>query len=100
MARLALRKNEVRLLRWKDIDLERGELRVRGKGGHNVDVPIVFEDLRADLAGLALETDAQPGEYLLFPIRWGNAPRKPEPAWHRARAPRPADAALDDAPLV
>lgn len=74
MARLALRKNEVRLLRWKDIDLERGELRVRGKGGHNVDVPIVFEDLRADLAGLALETDAQPGEYLLFPSA-GATPR-------------------------
>lgn len=77
MARLALRKNELRLLRWRDIDLERGELRVHGKGGHAALMPIVFEDLRADLARLALESDAQPNEYLLFPVRIGNARTNP-----------------------
>jgi integrase len=73
MACLALRKNEVRLLRWRDVDLERGELRVHGKGGKPATVPIVHEDLRADLARLALETAVTPGEFVLYPIRWGNA---------------------------
>lgn len=77
MARLALRKNEVRLLRWKDADLERGELRVRGKGNQAADVPIVYDDLRADLARLALEMVAEPNHYVLFPIRWGNARANP-----------------------
>ena len=78
MARLALRKNEVRLLRWRDVDLERGGLRVQGKGGKVADVPIVFEDLRADLARLALESGAQRDEYVLFPVRWGNARSNPD----------------------
>jgi integrase len=77
MALLGLRKNEVRLLRWKDVDLERGELRVRGKGRLVADVPIVFEELRSALAALALETNAQPSEYVLHPIRWGNARSNP-----------------------
>jgi integrase len=77
MALLALRKNEVRMLRWRDIDHERGELRVHGKGGRIADVPIVYEDLRAELARLALEDNAQPDHFLLFPVRIGNARSKP-----------------------
>lgn len=72
MALLGLRKNEVRLLRWRDVDLERGELRVRGKGGKIADVPIVYGDLLADLARLSLENEAKPDQYLLYPIRIGN----------------------------
>jgi integrase len=77
MARLALRKHEVRLLRWRDVDLERGELRVQGKGGKPATVPIVHEDLRADLARLALEGQVSPAEFVLYPIRWGNAQTNP-----------------------
>jgi integrase len=77
MARLALRKNEVRVLRWRDVDLERGELTIHGKGGKIIPVPIVFEDLRADLARLALEAAAKPTDYLLFPVRVGNARTNP-----------------------
>ena len=77
MARLGLRKNEVRLLRWRDVDLERGEVRVRGKGGKIADVPIDYEELLSDLARLALEGNAQPHEYLLYPVRVGNARTNP-----------------------
>lgn len=77
MARLGLRKSEVRLLRWRDIDLERGELRVRGKGGKITDFPIVYEHVLQDLARLSPEDEAKPDHYLLFPIRIGNAFNNP-----------------------
>jgi site-specific recombinase XerC len=60
MARLALRKNEVRLIRWRDVDLERGELRVRGKGGKIAEVPIVSERLLADMARTSSRTSPSP----------------------------------------
>jgi integrase len=69
--------NEVRVLRWRDIDLQRGEMRVHGKGGKISEVPIVYAELLADLARLSLEADAKPDEYLLFAHRVGNARTKP-----------------------
>jgi integrase/recombinase XerC len=77
MARLALRKNEVRLLRWRDVDLDRGKIRVRGKGGTIHDMPIVYADLIADMARLALEDQAERDHYVLFPVRVGNSRTKP-----------------------
>lgn len=74
MARLGLRKNELRLLTWADVDLERGELRVLGKGGNEATIPIVFDDLRADLATLSLEVSTVSDSYLLYPVRIGNLP--------------------------
>lgn len=68
MARLGLRKNELRLLRWRDIQLRSGELVVRGKGGTIATIPIVYEDLRLDLEHLALAVEAKPDEYLLYPV--------------------------------
>ena len=72
MARLGLRKNELRLLRWRDVDHDAGELRVKAKGGKRPTIPVVYDDIRADLATLAL--DAEPEHYLLHPTRVGNLP--------------------------
>jgi integrase/recombinase XerC len=77
LAQLGLRKNEVRLLRWRDIDLQRGEMRVHGKGGKIAEVPIVYAELLSDLARLSLESAARPDEYLLYPVRLGNARSNP-----------------------
>lgn len=74
MARLGLRKNELRLLRWRDVDLDAGELRVKAKGGKRPTIPVVYDDIRADLATLAL--DAEPEHYLLHPTRIGNLPMR------------------------
>ena len=49
LGRLALRKNELRLLRVRDFDLGQGTFLVHGKGGKVVVMPIAFADLKADL---------------------------------------------------
>jgi integrase len=76
MARHGLRKDEVRRLRWRDIDLQAGLMRLHAKGGKRPEVPIVFPDLLADLNRLYLETEAKPSHYLLFPRRIGNLPSR------------------------
>jgi integrase len=76
MARHGLRKNELRLLRWRDFDLQTGLMRLQAKGGKRPEVPIVFEDLLADLNRLYLESGAKPTHYLLFPRRIGNLPSR------------------------
>jgi integrase/recombinase XerC len=75
MAWLGLRKNELRLLRWRDVDLDAGELRVRAKGGKRPTIPVVFDDLLRELAELALE--AEPEHYLVHPRRTSNLPGRP-----------------------
>ena len=89
MARLGLRKNELRLLRWRDVDLDHGELRVRGKGGKVVDVPIVYEDLQQQLAQLALECGGDRDHHLLYPERIGNLPGAATRGLLRAYPERP-----------
>jgi integrase len=84
LARLGLRKNELRLLRWQDVDLQAGELTVHARGGKTVTVPIVYEDLLADLSRLSLESGAGRGEYVLYPVRVGNV-RTPGRAHMRGR---------------
>jgi integrase len=88
MARLGLRKNELRLLRWKDVDLLAGELRVHAKGGKRPTIPIVYEDLLADLAALSVGTGSD--EYVLFPVRVGNLPGQTNVIEHRARPMQPS----------
>lgn len=88
MARLGLRKNELRLLRWKDVDLHAGELRVHAKGGGIHDVPVVYADLLAEIAELSIGT--KPGEYLLFPTRVGNLPGQGVVREHRDRPMQPS----------
>jgi integrase/recombinase XerC len=76
MARHGLRKNEVRLLRWRDLDLAAGLMRLHAKGGRRPELPIVFPDLLADLNRLYQDTRAKPSHYLLFPRRIGNLPTR------------------------
>ena len=49
LARLGLRRNELRLLRVKDIDLAAGLIEIQGKGGKRAILPIGFKDLQRDL---------------------------------------------------
>lgn len=62
---LALRKNELRLIRLSDFDLAKSTLLVHGKGGKVVVLPIGFDDIKRDLELYLIGRD--PGEYLLYP---------------------------------
>jgi integrase len=68
---MALRKNELRLVQFKHFDLGRRRLKVFGKGGTIIDVPIPSEDLRLELERLMLERSPDPREYLLYPVKRG-----------------------------
>lgn len=65
LGRLALRKNELRLLKVRDFDMTKGTFTVHGKGGKVVVMPIAFDDLKTDLELHLLERG--PDEYLLYP---------------------------------
>ncbi len=77
---LALRKNELRLLRVSDFDLGQGTFLVHGKGGKVAVMPIAFAELRADLELHLVGRD--PSEYLLYPKRATSRPMS-NPAIHR-----------------
>lgn len=67
LCRMGLRKDELRRIRWRDVDLVRGYVLVHGKGGKDELVPLVgdvFEDMRL----LQLETAGRPDEYLMVPV--------------------------------
>lgn len=68
---LALRKNELRLIQFRHFDLGRRRLKVFGKGGTIIDVPIPTEELRLQIERLILERKPEPTEYLLYPVRRG-----------------------------
>jgi integrase/recombinase XerC len=65
LGRLALRRNELRLLRLRDFDLSAGTVLIHGKGSKQVVLPIGFERLRADLELHLLERPNHE-EYLLY----------------------------------
>lgn len=67
LERLGLRKNELRLLRIKDIDLATNLITVQGKGGKRSILPIGFKDLRRDLYLHISGEGREPNEYLLYP---------------------------------
>jgi site-specific recombinase XerC len=70
LGRLALRKNELRLLRIGDFDMARNEVRVHGKGGKIVVLPFgALRDLVRDLELHIAGETRQPDEYLLYPKR-------------------------------
>lgn len=65
LGRLALRKNELRLLTVRDFDLGKGTFVVHGKGGKVVVMPIAFEDLKSDLELHLIARE--PNEHLIHP---------------------------------
>lgn len=67
LGRLALRKNELRLLKLRDIDLADGTVVIHGKGDKQVVLPIGFDDLRKDLELHLLGRNVDElHEYLLY----------------------------------
>jgi len=75
LGRLALRKNELRLLKVADFDLAHGTFIVHGKGGKVVVMPIGFDDLKRDLEVHLIGRD--PAEYLLYPQLDPHRPMNP-----------------------
>lgn len=67
VARLGLRKNELRLLRVGEIDLARGLLTIHGKGGHVDVMPIGLPSLADDLYLHVQGEHREPDEYLVYP---------------------------------
>jgi len=83
LLRLAIRKNDLRMLRLGEIDLARDVVYLNhAKGRERHQLPIVFADLRSDLAAhlaeRTLEAGRDPaGEYLLYPRERRLAPMDP-----------------------
>ncbi len=75
LGRLALRKNELRLLKLRDFDLARGTVIVHGKGGKQVIMPLGFEQLKKDLELYLI--GRRPDEYLLYPKNHPDRPMDP-----------------------
>jgi len=75
LGRLALRKNELRLLRVGDFDLGKSTVLVHGKGGKVVVLPLGFDDLKADLELYFIGRD--PAGYLLYPRSDESRPMDP-----------------------
>lgn len=66
--RLGLRKDELRRLQVRDINLETNTVKVQGKGGKVRTLPIgTLPSLRRDVAFHISTEDRQPSEYLLYP---------------------------------
>jgi integrase/recombinase XerC len=65
LGRLGLRRNELRLLRLRDIDLAAGTVLVHGKGNKQAVIPIGSRQLRKDLELYLIGRNL--GEYLLHP---------------------------------
>jgi integrase len=73
--RLALRKNDVRMLQIRDIDLSREQVWLRHrKGGEDLLLPIGDQRVRDDLYLHIQGERRQPAEYLLYPKNHTNRP--------------------------
>lgn len=79
---MGLRKGELASARFRDFDLGRRRLRVHGKGGKIRQTPIPTEELRQEIASLALHRD--PVEHLLYPAKRGPGGRL---LWEDRRKP-------------
>jgi site-specific recombinase XerD len=67
LCRMALRKNELRLLRVRDVDLVRNLIVVHGKGGGTYVMPLEFKSLRDDLYLHIQGEQRHLDEYLIYP---------------------------------
>jgi site-specific recombinase XerD len=67
LCRLGLRKDELRCLRYRDVDLIRGYVLVHGKGAKDELIPLVGS-LADDLRLLWAETNSRPDDYVLAPL--------------------------------
>jgi integrase len=79
---MGLRKGELASVRFRDFDLGRRRLRVHGKGGKIRQTPIPTEELRQEIATVALRRD--PVEHLLYPEKRGPGGRL---LWEDRRKP-------------
>lgn len=77
LCRMALRKNELRLMKISDIDLVRNLVVVHGKGGHVAVMPLELRSLRDDLYLHIQGEGRQPGEYLIYPRSHSRRPMDP-----------------------
>lgn len=87
LGRLALRKNELRLLRLGDFNLADGTILIHGKGGKQVVLPLGFEQLRKDVELYVVGRNLD--EYLIHPTHIVERPLDPmDPAsvhrWFKA----------------
>lgn len=86
----ALRRNELRLVQYRHIDLGRRVLTVFGKGGR-VDEQNIPEPLALELERLVQDNDPHPDEYLLYPQKVGRVGGFPAyehgVTWEDRRAP-------------
>ena len=77
LCRMALRKNELRLLKIGDIDLVRNLIIVNGKGGRIAVMPLELPSLRDDLYLHIQGEGRQPSEYLIYPRHDRRRPMDP-----------------------
>lgn len=99
LGRLGLRKNELRLLQWRDLRLGTGEALVKGKGGHVRIIPFgALPTLARDIDWYLLLEQPRPTDHLLFPNRRPWAPMDAS-AVHRWFKRCLANAGLPDMPM-
>ena len=97
--RKGLRKNDVRLLQIRDIDLTRNVLILRHrKGGHEMILPLEASDLRETLYLHIQGDERQPSEYLLYPKKDRSRPMDSSSV-HRWFKKCLAQAGIADMPL-
>lgn len=78
LGRLALRREDLRLLQLGDIDLGRDEIHLRhAKGGEEHTLPAAFPDVRETLYLHLQSRDGHPDEYLVYPRSHRRRPFSP-----------------------
>lgn len=87
LGRMALRRNELRLVQFKHVNVDTRELTVFGKGGTVKRLPL-FDDLFEQIMRERLERQAHPDEFLLYSFKWGRIGTGMGVIWENRLAPR------------